>query len=740
MFDFRVCCYINGFLFWPRAVSIIAQAGGDLMFSIDVPSVPEWDFLPPRSHCAVFFVDTVKKYWRFMCEGEYTSVTRSKSGTGERTRQLNFRSLLGYLKTTSYISVFDPPTIKGAQKKENINTIAYANANDKGIIFDSTGELKAGTFNELNTLISTALKGNLNKFSSFIPEFINSCTQQTPVEAFYSKARRVPDKQVTIVDEAIVGFFKGSFFESLLTGYNSIYLGPNVMLDQIVRAYENFGFYLSTPVLAPKLTVDNKINEFVYIPNLYAVLPPICNVIFQDQINSSSFERAYLNEPTRIIALLQNSSLTSQSVPVYYISTLTDGGQISTTTEIHKDTDEISHSLISEEERIRGVNVQQASISLAMLNVGNKDDEVKNANIEKYMAAATEHHFFMARGEARRGNLSCVFLPYAVAGFPCLIEDTSGSFYGMIDSVQHLLPCSGRPTTTLSVSFINEVKGNIATAQYPKPQPWLNTDFIQNTNITYNKLLGTTQTEDYEKDWINWAANFVAVQYVTDGVISTLNINGDKIGEAFRSGPFPAKEMLEFQYRQGMSLSEYARFHSLDVSESFDSSSSNPPDRIRTTLSKSVIADEHIAIARLEDSIANNLDVIEVLNTRLKSLEKEEQRLMNDPASNTSSIDQQTSLHKQETTLARDTAARDLLDTQKQIQLKQDKLADLILEDKKISSLLIGNALFGAPSDITYDKLGDSNYNYYKVQSISPERERITRSIQTRLKSIASSI
>src|ERR1019366_10665456 len=104
-FDFRVVCYINGILFYPRAVNVSAQNGDFHGFTIDLPAVPQWEVLPARSHCVVFFTDPISQQWRMMCEGEYSGYSKSKQSHGQRARSLNFRALHAYWQTTSYTSL-----------------------------------------------------------------------------------------------------------------------------------------------------------------------------------------------------------------------------------------------------------------------------------------------------------------------------------------------------------------------------------------------------------------------------------------------------------------------------------------------------------------------------------------------------------------------------------------------------------------------------------------------------------
>jgi hypothetical protein len=111
---FKVVVYINGYRFDPIHVTATFAAGDVCSFQVDVPPVPEWDLLLPRSHGAVFFLDANTGTYRLMCEGEYVGLSRSRNGTGQRTRSLVFRGLHGFMEGTSFFNVFGQSNAAGS--------------------------------------------------------------------------------------------------------------------------------------------------------------------------------------------------------------------------------------------------------------------------------------------------------------------------------------------------------------------------------------------------------------------------------------------------------------------------------------------------------------------------------------------------------------------------------------------------------------------------------------------------
>ena len=685
-FDFKVAVYINGILFAPRSVGFVAQQGALHQFTVDLPAVFQWDILPARSHGAVFFIDPVIKKWRLMCEGEYSHTERAKQGTGQRFRSLVFRSLHGYWNTTTYNTIASIVTPSN-QDTNIVNETLKARAAGRTFIFaEGEGEDEEGNtlikIPSINALIDEATVGG-DKVSYFVPVLLRNMAAQTPIECFYFYHRQLLQKMHTLPDTTITSVINYQMLNGIIKdGWNNYGLGPSAQISSVIAAYEATIFYHHTPIPAPPLLNDqpgmpprkaaedaedvswlsgdpkfapsqaeiqamktqkatpqpvsnmDKIPEVVFIPHLYACIPPVCNIIFADQVVNASMSRAFLDEPSRVISQLSTGMLGDFTVPVLYMAN--DVTQATAVVEPETDPPapfKTTHSLLSEEELMRGVNPVTRSLGLEKLGLDQIAEQSQNpeATLQGFIESATRHEYMLARGEVRTCSLVCTFLPYLVPGFPCLVEDSTGPFFGMISSVQHSMPCQGQPVTSVMITHMREayiLEGKNRTSPIPV---WLNEKFRPTQiNQTYKELLKIGDTDarkqqsamapdsEINNDISNASIdqptmvaaqtaaglnpndpNQTGDQYLTAASDSVRQVQdfylknaqpnfdalasqvvgvptyssmyemtkapgiGSTIAARLRRFPSPELAFLQFQYREGVLLSEFISFHNL---------------------------------------------------------------------------------------------------------------------------------------------------------------------------------
>lgn len=628
MFDFRVVAYVNGILFYPRCVSYSAQYGDMHTFTVDVPAVPQWDILPARSHCAIFFTDPITQTWRFLCEGEYEATGKTKTGEGSRNRSLIFRALHAYWGTAQYSSMLS--LASGSGKGVNIaREVLLAKANGRELRFDSANAQQQ--IADLQVIIDNSTSKD-DRISGFFPLLVKNVTLQTPVESFYFEARLLLDKMHAFADKEISALVDYRRFKDLIVnGFNNSGLAPNVTLAQLMNAYEDLAYYSHTPIPAPYIfqgeNGSRKIMELMFIPHLYSVIPPACNVIFADQITTLSMSRSFLREPTRVITQLVAPPTEGLPIPIFYMANdLTKTTAL--TQKVNAKTPQLAstHELMSEEEMLKGVIASTANIGIEKLFPTHADRKpVKSTElIDVYMDEATRHQLEVERGRVRTTQIPCTFLPYLVPGFPCLVEDSTGPFFGIVDGVQHSMPCNGRPSTIVSVTHVREAyirSGVNRTAPLPR---WLNSIFYPGqVSETYKKILGldgfgtmvgsdkilpeldeitrvrqqkiddliseidategpadlgriesiqAANSAPGQVDLDRLAQKLVAVpEYGEDfATMITDGSNLDYLAKQLRVGPDPARNFLQYQYRNGMNLSQYVEFHGLQIASKSD--------------------------------------------------------------------------------------------------------------------------------------------------------------------------
>jgi hypothetical protein len=646
----KVVVYINGYRFDPKSVTATFTAQEVCQFQVDVPPVPEWDLLLPRSHGAVFFLDPMTNIYRLMCEGEYVGLGRSKNGTGERTRTLLFRGLHGCMEDTTFFNIVGVTATSGDTAHAQQALVAVSARANGSLI---TQDAKANTFKTVgmeDILNNVAKSGNI---SSGMLEIPKQLLAQTPVESFYFWARRMDRKMWTFLDTDLRNAFDfqrwGDFQKNAL---NTLGLGPNTQLMEVIQRYEELAFYQHLPIPAPPLfrttagaqaqtPSDQKtetgaqpfqdklaasafyfIPELLFAPYLLNVIPPACNVLFNDQIKSVNGTLAFAAVPTRIVAQLAPPGVSNTAVPLLFMSNdQYDVQNISKQSANLSALQQISHGLFSEEELMRGVKTVAESIRYEKIQPSGEGNittlQTDRPELYATIELMVRHDFNKVRGQNRVLSISAVFQPYLVPGFPGIVEDGNQAFRCLIQSVTHSMTCDGQPTTTLVVTNVDEllqVGRNSKTAPLPvylnsiyQPQkiadtyanlfgpnlmpgtPYAssvppnlidkamgNTDF--KTPVT--EVVGyTTTTGQINMDFLLGAVVSVPAYTDTGGRNGYSTPGGQPIAAQLRLGDQPHEAFLKYQYRSGCSLRDWMIMHNLRTREAISNAgiNQNPP-------------------------------------------------------------------------------------------------------------------------------------------------------------------
>lgn len=587
----KICVYINGVRFWPRSVSVTAAAGSHLSFSVDVPAVPEWDLLPPRAHAVVFFLDPVENSWRMLCEGEYRGPAWSKSATGVRSRLLQFRDIHGMWETTTFTAI---SSLVGSQATQ---TVVRTMAEGKNVVGASSGTNERPM--SIEAMISKVTEKN-TRLSAFFGDLLQLVTSQTPVESFFAVSRKLASKVFSFKDDQIGSVVDALRFQDCAkNGVNQTSLDANARLEEILLTYEDMAMYQHVPVPAPPIYrgEDAQIPEMLFMPHVYTVIPPACNVIFEQQITNESGSRHLLNEPTRAVVQL-SGILDVQPQNVYYMANSADDAINVVAQEQTKVNDPVlamTHDKFSADELRSGVVVHHVPIGLERVqNTANPTGSQQPADMDTYLAQAARHYYEMARGLYRTTSLSCTFLPYLVPGFPTLIEDASGPKFGVIQSVTHTLPCTGSPSTSVDVRFVRDlyvIEGKNRTSPVPN---WLNSMFWPINVVEFYKnafgknyydlgdgyrsaMVSAKEIIDNAKTATQvspldassqcnidaLAAKVIPVPVYTEGYVRSDAPRDQTVSERLATSNDPVAARIAYQWRPGVSLEAYLSFHGL---------------------------------------------------------------------------------------------------------------------------------------------------------------------------------
>jgi len=654
-FAVSVIVYINGVKFSPMNVAISASDGSHLSFSVDVPAVPEWDALPERSHCAVFFADPVSNAWRFMCEGEYIGYNKMKSAQGARRRSLLFRGLHAMWDTVQLMSVTGLG-VDGTLKQIVANSQSLVTGTDA----PSTSKLQTS----LAAFLATE-KNTKSPMSIMLMSLIDAMVKQSPVDTFYHSARAVANKTFAFADVQITQRLNVELLNMMMTGIGREQ-SQGKTLSRIIGELENVALYHHVPLLAPPMVnltgakaADNnavvgsgyRIPEMLFIPHLYGAIPPACNVIFTDQIVDISATRNFLAEPTRVIAQIETGAVAGNvQVPAFVVVNSVERAIVTNSiikqSSISFRNDHsapgmragicATHDLLTTEEYHRGVIPH--FVSLPMENFGpavstdplklppdqtRTGATIKERDYIEYVQAAARTHFEAVRAGARSANVTCTFLPYVAVGFPCLIEDKTGPFWGIISAVTHIISATGAPSTSLQISHVREAYAVDERLRNVPLASWICDKFYPDRieKNAYNVVFGTnvSKVSNVNSSSGGAAAGGHSAMLPTDLIMKSLQnitesasnkseyatkqINldelarlvmnvpsytkdfsmasqpvGSTIAANIHSSPDPGRAALEYQYRPGVSLSQYAEFHALPGVQKTKAGDAGDPD------------------------------------------------------------------------------------------------------------------------------------------------------------------
>jgi hypothetical protein len=627
--------------------------------------VPEWDLLLPRSHGAVFFLDPMTNVYRLMCEGEYVGLSRGKVGTGQRTRSLLFRGLHGFMDDTTFFNIVGV-TAAAADPASPTQALVAVSARANGsLVTQPIAGNKFTTTGVEQILKNVAASDNI---SSGMLEIPRRLIAQTPVESYYFWARRMDRKMWTFLDtdlKAAMDYQRWSDFQN--NAINTLGLGPNATLMSVVQRYEELAFYQHMPIPSPPLFLTSEVKtaatdpasqitetgnqafqdklaaatsyfipELLFAPYLYNTIPPACNTLFNDQLKSVNGTLAFAALPTRMVAQLAPPAAALTAVPLLFMANDQFAVQSITAQSANLSAlQQITHGMFSEEELMRGVKSVHETLRYEKLQPSGEGTleavtaaVAARATLPRTIELMVRHDFNKARGQSRVLQVSAVFQPYMVPGFPAVIEDGNQPFRCMIQSVTHTMVPDGQPTTSLVVSHVEELlQVGLATKTAPLPA-YLNSIYTPaKIADTYKNLFGPNLMKDatsepyatavppgliiqalksdtFQTDVTNvdgyttkvgqvnldkLLSAVVDIPYYDDKGTRLANISeaGGSIANQLRLSGQPHEAFLKYQYRSGCSLRNWMIMHNLQTKSAIANTGidQNPPWNIGNKIS-----------------------------------------------------------------------------------------------------------------------------------------------------------
>ena len=168
-----------------------------------------------------------------------------------------------------------------------------------------------------------------------------------------------------------------------------------------------------------KTVVPARLNQQIFRPDVWFSAPPRCNVLFPESYYSLTYQRAFMQEPTRLLLKTNNEFFGSDELfdQFYYAPkgfTLKTGGR-----ELQ---DVMSNGILDHElfTGILPIFEKMGELNIFGARSGTVKGQVPKVGLAQ---RSTNFLYFKYRFAARQMQISGKFNPYVACGFPALVID-----------------------------------------------------------------------------------------------------------------------------------------------------------------------------------------------------------------------------------------------------------------------------------------------------------------------------
>jgi hypothetical protein len=494
-----------------KSVTAIFRLNMPSMANIELVPLAVIKFIKPRTQVHIFVQDTKtfgdsKFYLCFEGEVMGRSMIKRHDGRGFRITAYDYTNYWddtkAFVMNPNFIAgklseavLYGEPPPGQQVKAEAAKAIAIA-SNTNSLMVDFLVRNK-----ENDGVTPNVIKGvkDVAEQLAFVNEFYRAAYERL----------RVNDRMDLVSSGGMAQFLRNLKVHEFLTSYTG-QMGGMVTLRQMLMSILALFFHEELTVPFPSLLRQSKdvaakiIKQFIFIPDMYPIAPPKCNVIFPSQQNGFEFDEDFKSSPTRYgfrvsFPIISDNTSTLATYPIRYYppsfsdymmkgktaessdlnsmlgpSTLIDSKSgsygniyygekskgkavVTSYTPTLKESDYVSN-----EESFKGIFYDSDVLAPAYSSLirGNKPVEVDKDNrptTPKFDAAAADKRnlfmseigkylFFKKRYTARKVSASITFNPFLVPGFNSLFIDNSDagqSFFAKIDSISHTMTNEG---------------------------------------------------------------------------------------------------------------------------------------------------------------------------------------------------------------------------------------------------------------------------------------------------------
>lgn len=182
-------------------------------------------------------------------------------------------------------------------------------------------------------------------------------------------------------------------------------------------------------------------------------------------------------------------------------------------------------SLVSRED-LKGIVFAFDYVTQTQVEVSKSKGIDPNA-LKNYLSNVASYKLTLQQYKGRFAEVSMVFSPQLVAGFPALVIDPHRNFFGEIDSITHVFDANGRADTMITMSFVrndeiefgDEARNTTGKIQFPR---WISDSYLpENIDKAVYKTLFPENKPESGKPGIK-AARAITPEY---GANQTLAAN-----------------------------------------------------------------------------------------------------------------------------------------------------------------------------------------------------------------------
>jgi hypothetical protein len=380
-------------------------------------------------------------------------------------------------------------------------------------------------------------------------DFLNGLTQILKDIAKINEFYKLAEQRVRIVDRIIVKssgklneLLKATeareWFEGIV-GRNTGYQTLRMVVQDMMSLVFHDGVSVTFPSgVAPQsftgrgITGGKTIGSYLFKPNLFMMVPPVCNIFYPDEYSRYNYNRNFFQEPTRLIYQPelpvygngQTVKLKHAYAPdcfAYFMGGYGKGAPMPAKFigkgSLQVDSDRFGHfgdddpgneptnnkkkeqQFLTNEERMKGFLLSNETMVPASSQFRGSIEDQANLKLVRLIA---NYLFYKKRFQGRELQITAHLKPSVVPGFTVLVLDDSDAEQSLIaycNSVTHRIYATQGGYTNVQLSYARQVDEQDITSEdgnSPLVPPWF-ADELRGTIVNGEQQVTSDALSDF---------------------------------------------------------------------------------------------------------------------------------------------------------------------------------------------------------------------------------------------------